>query len=201
MFIDWLKAMIEGSMGGLGAFIFIGIVVVGTVVVAVSKRKKVFYGFLVLALGFFIYAKCTCGPSFSDVRVMYPMADKISGYITKHGIPKSLKDIPNLPYELEGCVRSEEYLNMIDGYMKKVSKEKAILYNFREECSYSNIKLQFWLQNFLEEHTIGISLTMNSADETYLEYGGGAGEDEKIRFNEKNIGSSKTSGICNSMKQ
>ena len=143
----------------------------------------------------------SCGPNSADVKVMKPMAEKISEYIVKNGIPKSLKDIPDLPYRLEGCEKSEGYLNMIDGHMQKVPKEKAILYNFKEECSYSNMKLQFWLQKDLKENAIGISLNMNSPDETYIEYGGGAKEDGKIRFNEKNIGSSKTSGICNPMRQ
>ena len=70
--------------------------IVGTVVFLIA-----IWAMLVVARFF------SCGPNSADVKVMKPMAEKISEYIVKHGIPKSLKDIPDLPYGLEGCEYEE----------------------------------------------------------------------------------------------
>ena len=61
--------------------------------------------------GFNAYYHHACGPNSADVKVMKPMAEAISNYIVKHGVPKSLKDIPDLPYELEGCEKKIYYLD------------------------------------------------------------------------------------------
>ena len=68
-------------------------------------NKKTIKTMAVSTLGVLVLSGCSlfCGPDMSDVRVMKPMAQKISDYIVTHGIPKSLKDIPDLPYGLEGC--------------------------------------------------------------------------------------------------
>jgi hypothetical protein len=57
--------------------------------------------FIILAL-YALLRVAFCGPNQSDVRVMKPMAEAISHYISKNGIPDSLEDIPNLPYKLSG---------------------------------------------------------------------------------------------------
>jgi hypothetical protein len=133
---------------------------------------------------------------------MKPMAEKISDYIVKHGIPKSLKDIPDLPYGLEGCKRSEEYLNSDNnGGMKEVEKEKAILYNLREECHFKNIELSYWLQRDLKENDVSITIKMVSTNRTVLEYGLGAEKGKNLSLSMKDIGSYKSSGICNPMRQ
>ncbi len=60
-------------------------------------------------LGYSHIYKITCGPNAQDVKVMKSMAKAISGYIIKYGIPKSLSDIPNMPYKLEGCKKKEGF--------------------------------------------------------------------------------------------
>ncbi len=54
------------------------------------------------------YFEKECGPNPEDVKVMTPQAEAISNYILKNGIPKSLADIPNLPYALENCKWADE---------------------------------------------------------------------------------------------
>jgi len=199
MFIDWLKAILESNMSSLGLLILIAIIFVGSVLLGLIDRRKVWYGFVAFIIGFYLYVKLSCGPNLFDVRIMYPMAEKISQYIEKHGIPKSLKDIPDLPYGLEGCERSEEYLKGDNnGGMEKTSKGKAILYNVREKCHFKNIELSYWLQ---KDSDVSISITLSSKNRTYVDYGGGAEKDKKIIFDIKTLGSSKTSGICNPMRQ
>jgi len=200
--VDWIIAVAKSSMGGLAFYILMGIVILFVISVIVTNKDKI-HTILIVTIGaFYLLSKVYCGPSLIDIYRMKPMAEKISEYIVKNGISKSLKDIPDLPYELEGCKRSEEYLNSDNnGGMKEVEKEKAILYNLREKCYFKNIELSYWLQRDLKENATGISLVLVSDNSTYVEYGGGAEKDDKIVFNEKNIGSSKTSGICNPMRQ
>ena len=60
---------------------------------------------IISTIGMLALSGCSlfCGPNMSDVGVMKPMAQKISDYIVKNGIPESLKDIPDLPYGLVEC--------------------------------------------------------------------------------------------------
>jgi len=104
-------------------FIYIGVLVILFVVLVVVGGKEGIKGvgasilvFIVSLVGFNYFYNYTCGPSSADVKVMKPMAQKISDYIVKNGIPESLKDIPDLPY----------------GFTCKPKHEE-----FFEECSYS----------------------------------------------------------------
>ena len=209
MFIDWIKAIIGGSMGGLGVLIFLGIVIVGTIVVAVSMRKKVLYGFLALALGFFIYAKCTCGPSFSDVRVMYPMAEKISDYIVKNGIPKSLKDIPDLPYEFVGCANKQTYYKFDHKVFTniEVSLKKNAEFEVKDiTCHFTNKKRHYFISidgtyEFKNSGSLMLEIK-NDNSKTGIQYAFIINNKGQIYIDHKgNPYSSKTSGICNPMRQ
>ena len=93
-------------------------------------------GVLVLIFILIVLARFAfCGPDSADVKVMKPMAEKISEYIVKNGIPKSLKDIPDLPYRLEGCEKSEEYRKGDNkGGWGKATKEDAENITKYEHC-------------------------------------------------------------------
>jgi len=142
-----------------------------------------------------------CTPNEEDVKVMKPMAETISNYIVKHGIPKSLEDIPDLPYELECEEVEEEYLAMNYINMVPVKKNKAQLYNKKEKCHFENIELSYWLQNDLTDGAISASIDMHSSNKTIYSTGLYIGKDGKFKKDKVDIGSSKTDGICNPMRQ
>lgn len=78
-----------------------------------------------------------CKPDREVVRVATPMAEKIADYIVKHGVPKSLKDIPNLPYELEGCEVSVKYEKKVnDKFIKANSENEADYILHEQSCSF-----------------------------------------------------------------
>ena len=58
---------------------------------------------LILLALFILLRVLFCGPNKLDVRKMKPMAEKVSQYIITNGSPESLKNIPDLPYELVEC--------------------------------------------------------------------------------------------------
>jgi len=93
----------------------------------------------------------SCGSDRAVVRVVSPVAKIISDDILKSEIPKSLKDIKGLPYELEGCRRSEVYEDRDD---RIVSKEKAYLKVIEEKCIFKKknkvYNVDIWyVQNFI----------------------------------------------------
>jgi hypothetical protein len=133
---------------------------------------------------------------------MKPMAEAISSYIIKHGVPKSLRDIPGLPYRLEECEREEEYLKLENGDMQPSDFTKADLYNFKEKCHFANIQLQFWMQKEpKEKHHTTVSLKMVSSGRTFFEAGLAMNKNGKFIKLDNLIGSYKNTGICNPMKQ
>lgn len=159
-----------------------------------------------LSRGFF------CGPNSKDVEVMQPMTKKISDYIVQNGVPESLKDIPGLPYELE-CEKAKEEYFIYDslGSSIKAKKEEAISMTIHEHClfyvnnrSYHlNTIVEFYFKKYgsskkayedirienIKSNTWGIvDFTTDWNNKTTLRNG--------IDF-----GSSKTDGICHTMKQ
>ncbi len=89
-------------------FVLIGLVFALIIYISLAKKKKRALLISIAILGLYhLYVRYSCGPNPWDVRVMKPMANAISNYIVKHGIPKSLSEIPGLPYRLEGCKREE----------------------------------------------------------------------------------------------
>jgi len=140
-----------------------------------------------------------CGPNYFDVKVMKPMAEAISHYISKNGIPDSLEDIPNLPYKLSGCERKEYYENY-DSYAH-VDKKDATMHQIEEECYFENVKLKFGITEKLDSSEIGGEIRMISNHETVLIMGVSTSDGKHFTFDEIDIGSSKTSGICNPMRQ
>lgn len=64
--------------------------------------------FIILAL-YVLLRFAFCRPNYFTVKIATPMVKKISDYIVEYGIPESLDEIPDLPYELKGCERKIVY--------------------------------------------------------------------------------------------
>ena len=115
-------------------------------------------------LGYSHIYKITCGPNAQDVKVMKPMAKAISGYIVKNGIPASLSNIPNLPYELQDCKRDEYYSGI---YSKKVPKNKAIGYDIDIKCKTKRgITVKLGLFMDYEDNTTYLGINFESTNGT-----------------------------------
>ena len=91
--------------------------------------KKLLLGYLGVLVGYFFLVDFACGPNSHDVKIMKPQAKAIAEYIVKNGIPKSLGDIPNLPYELVECEHRQHNLEQCIFYRvnKKYRTEIYIL--------------------------------------------------------------------------
>ena len=136
------------------------------------------------------YYEFICGPNPWDVRVMQPMAKAISDYIVKHGIPKSLSEIPGLPYRLEGCEREENNGSIDeDCSFEANGRSIKIKYEYIDD-NVDNIRYQkvgLHMKNIRSD--TGLHADLESKNNDSFVDGG-------VRFY-----SNKTSGICNSMRQ
>jgi len=100
----------------------------------------------------------SCGPNSADVKVMKPMAEKISEYIMQNGIPKSLKNIPDLPNKLGDCNKNivyekEEELRSI----RVDSEQKADWVIYKETCDFfhgnKHYSIKFWfIENYKDKN-------------------------------------------------
>jgi hypothetical protein len=129
---------------------------------------------------------------------MKPMAQKISAYIVKNGIPESLKDIPDLPYGLEGCRRETTYGPSVKTYFTEDAQWKENM----EICNFKNITLRFRLAKSLKEKDAKWdgSLRMDSSHDTGLWMQIEEHDNKKMYFGEMSF-SGSTKGICNPMRQ
>ena len=161
----------------MAGIILILLIVVLLIVIAMSKNKKktslVALGILV---SYHLYVSYKCGPNKKDVAVMKPMAEAISNYIVKNGIPKSLEDIPDLPYELE-CGQSGK---------------ECYFYNKKYEVKFYKPSYGGYELRIFSEKT-------KTAYKNYFKMS----ENKKLILNTSDSGSYslKTSGICSPMKQ
>ncbi len=122
-----------------------------------------------------------CGPDQSDVRVMKPMAEKISQYIIKNGIPESLKDIPDLPYKLEGCNKPQDNVEDCTFFVKDY-RYSLELY----EMGGGDLSIR--IKNRATKTGVDIGLRRNNKESQWF-------------FVEEKSFSSKRSGVCSPMKQ
>ena len=215
--IDILKVLV-GTVIGVGIIIFaISLIIekflfwvipimivlfIMTITIALNLGVKptliVIGSFVFGWLGFNPYYKYTCDPNSADVKVMKPMAEKISDYIIKHGIPESLKEIPDLPYGLVGCEMQTTYGPLVKTYFTKDAQWK----NNTEICNFKNITIRLSLYKSLEnkDEKMNGTLRMRSRNETTLYSSIEQDQDNKFTFNSIRF-SGKKSGICKGWRQ
>ena len=166
----------DGAMPASATLLLIVLVVTLSLYIFFSKKKKRAW---LISLGiitaYHFYVSCSCGLDRRDIKVMESMAKTISEYILKKGIPKSLGDIPNLPYKLNGCQR-EKYYESETG--KRVSKDEAYKYVQITDCKTTrNISVHFRIANYfkgdeyIEANSTYISIDCKSPNRTYYEIG------------------------------
>ncbi len=97
-------------MSGLILMVMIIVMVVVLFVKLVKQKqvKNLLISYVVILGGYHLLISQKCGPNSADVKAMKPQAEVITNYILKHGIPKSIAEIPNLPYPLDRCERELE---------------------------------------------------------------------------------------------
>jgi len=141
------------------------------------SMKRLFISYALILISYHLYVSYSCGANSADVKVMKPMAEAVSSYIIKNGIPKSLEDIPNLPYELEGCERERD----------------------NKKCKFLNYQIKLYR---FSKNIYGLDLT-SIKNRTIITYSydvvGNRFSLDKNRY--PIIGSQKDTGICNPMRQ
>ncbi len=199
------EVFINEGIASLAFLILLGLSVVVVIYAFFTSNKKRAYLALLLPFIFYIYSKIHCGPCLRDMIIMQPMAEKISAYIIKHGIPERLEDIPDLPYRLEGCVRKVEYS---DNEKKVNSIKEAVYGNFSMDCmifaktkKYSFSLLFTYI--YTDSDCTGNFEIFNPSSKTVLNYSYDCKNMQIVLYEKhgKTIGSSKTDGICNPMRQ
>ncbi len=183
------------------AYVVMVLLIIALIIYVVNSRKK--QKAIVVSLGiwmmYIVYLQFRCGANPLDTRVMKPMLKTISGYIVKNGIPKTLEDIPNLPYELSGCKRNDYYENYKTD--KHVSKDNAKIHQIEEVCYFKNIKLEFGVTKYLENSEISGMIKMISDSQTVMSEGFSTRDGKTFELDKIDTGSYKNSGICNSLRQ
>ncbi len=178
-FKEWVLAVWNQPMRSEAFFALLILAVLALVVAIVLRRYlKIVFPLLVVCIGgFYIYAKIHCGPDPKDVAVIKPMAEAIGNYVVKHGIPESLEEIPDLPYELEGC--------------EDIDDEKIC--HYKKDFAYV-VRIYTPITNEL------VIEIFNQNSKTGIQYWFKVNNTKIVLERKGNAYSSKTSGICNPMR-
>ena len=201
--LDWLSLILKGGGAiSLTSFLILAVmVVIFAITLILSNNDRVHTVMFLSIIGFYILTQLCCAPNPFDMYKMTPMAEKISTYIEQNGIPKSLKDIPDLPYELKECKKEITYGDEND-IPRTYKTEKSRWVDIEERCHFKNITLHFGLGKslkFKKDKWVG-TLSMNSSHNTVLGMDTNEHNNSKFYFDEMGF-QGKTSGICNSLKQ
>ena len=106
-----------------------------------------------------------CRPSHSVVETATPMVEKIADYIVKYGVPESLEDIPDLPYELNNCNNNITYEKESELHDIKVQeKEKADWIIYKESCSFIYKDTSYSVKLWFIEHYKSVQSTHGDLD-------------------------------------
>jgi len=199
--IDWLLIVAKGSISMTSFLILSVIGVIFVIVLIFSNNDKLHTIVFLSIIGFYIFAKFCCAPNFFEVHTMLPMAKKVTSYIEKNTIPNSIKDIPDLPYELTGCKKDITYGDAGDrprNYLTENSQWEEKV----ETCHFKNMVLRLTLVRALKPQKskwTGDVRIDSDGDITLSslisEHDNGKFISEKLYF----TGSNK--GICNPLRQ
>jgi len=162
-----------------------------------------------IVLGLFIVARLLlCNPNREVIKVASPIAKIIADDIVKNGIPKSLKDIEGLSYELEGCERSEVYKKGSPNRIEVKTKDKADYIVITETCYFEKNNLlysvELWaIENFYKNSwSNGNFYVYNLKNHTGIKYLIKQKQNtNKWYIEEFYLFDNKTSGICTTFKQ
>jgi preprotein translocase subunit YajC len=182
----------------MAGLILIALIVILLFYIVLSKNsKKAFFISVVIVGVYMLYVNYACSPNKKDMKAMKPMAEAIKDYLIEYRLPKSLKDIPNLPYKLEECKTDIRYGKLqIDQNGKSQWKERL------EVCHFKNITLRFSLiKDIMKKNARwNGSLIMDSSRDTGMIMNIEEHDDKNFYFG-KIIFNGSTSGICNPMRQ
>ena len=158
-------------------FVLMGLIAILIVYISVAKKKKRALLISVVILGmFYLYVRHTCGPNQADVKVMTPMAEAISNYIVKHGMPDNLEDIPILPYKIYQNKNDDPsfYYFQVGGDKYTIFKKSQNMLELSSDTKRGNGYTWLWLifeidkngdyslkrKEFFLAHTSGICSTL-----------------------------------------
>lgn len=147
-----------------------------------------------------------CRPSYFTVKTATPMVKKIADHIVAHGIPESLEQIPDLPYELKGCKRTVRYRKLIGvSYEDIDSKDDADFAIIEENCSFypnqkiGKVSFRFSPSYKYPDRTDG-KLRIKS-DKTSVGVSFNTDKNNKLTYGKVGTGFDNRFGFCRQFKQ
>ncbi len=151
---------------------------------------------VVIVLMFNILKTIRCSPDEKVKEVALPLATVIIKYIEKNGVPKSLQEVQEIPYQLKDCNITRHEESMRD-YISIEDREKCYFitkdkkYKLRVEHSHST-------NNYGRYRHIYINIKQNKTEYMYQIY-----YDKKIKkwlyehYPNANVYHYSTRAICN----
>ena len=127
-----------------------------------------------------------CSPNKEDLAIMTPMAEAISNYIIKNGIPNSMRSISNLPYKFTICRKSNPN-GEICFYEKNNTQNISYEVELFETSSLNIYRLR--ISRHYHKTSLYVGITLKKLDH------------EKWRVESKDTEVFFGSNQCNSMKQ
>lgn len=129
--------------------------------------------------------------------------------MVKNGIPKSLKDIEGLPYELEGCSRKEVYKKGSPNRRVVQTRDEADYMVITETCFFKKsdkkYSIDIWFVHYLKGKSTDHGDLRLYHQKTYtgISYDFKKDKNTKQIFTAKEIHiyDNKTSGVCTTFKQ
>jgi len=104
-----------------------------------------------------------CEPDKSILKLTDPLAKEILYYINKNGKPKSLVDIPNLPYKIEECRTDTPYIQ------KNYMTTEIEHCKFQAKNKEFHIEFNGYIKHKSKKYSFSITITSNTAN-VYVHY-------------------------------
>jgi len=120
---------------------------------------------VVIVLMFNILKTIRCSPDEKVKEVALPLATVIIKYIEKNGVPKSLQEVQEIPYQLKDCNITRHEEDSKDGYIDMEDREKCN-FNFKNKKYILRIKYAYDNKNIFNKY-IYIYIEQNKTKYTY----------------------------------